>query len=56
MCPDPTIGRYSPALRLDLIDDRALAKKFIAALGNDRVGAGPIADRDKIVKLTSGPA
>ena len=45
------------ALRmLDLIDDRALAKKFIAVLGNDRIGADPIADRDKIVKLASDTA
>ncbi|HEX8304250.1 MAG TPA: DUF4157 domain-containing protein [Jatrophihabitans sp.] len=45
------------ALRmLDLIDDRALAKKLLAVLGNERVGADPIADRDKIVKLASDTA
>lgn len=45
------------ALRmLDLIDDRPLAKKFLAVLGNERVGADPIADRDKIVQLASNTA
>ncbi len=45
------------ALRmLDLIDDRPLAKKFIAVLGNERVGADPIADRDKILQLASDTA